>query len=77
VLENGYFGLFDLITDPRQWNKGYGTKLVNSLLHWAQENGALHAYLQVVSGNAPARHLYTKLGFQKVYQYWYRVKDLR
>lgn len=73
VLENGYFGLFDLITDPQQRNKGYGTKLVSSLLRWAQENGALHAYLQVVSGNAPARRLYAKLGFQEVYQYWYRI----
>ncbi len=73
VLENGYFGLFDLVTDPQQRNKGYGTKLVSSLLRWAQENGALHAYLQVVSGNAPARRLYAKLGFQEAYQYWYRI----
>lgn len=74
VLENRYFGLFNLVTDPQQRNKGYGTKLVSSLLRWARENGAWHAYLQVVHHNAPARHLYTaKLGFREVYQYWYRV----
>jgi GNAT superfamily N-acetyltransferase len=73
VLELPYVGLFDLVTAPSQRNKGYGAKLVSSLLHWAQENGAMAAYLQVVSSNAPARHLYTKLGFRDVYQYWYRV----
>lgn len=73
VLELPYVGLFDLVTAPSQRNKGYGAKLVSSLLHWAQEHGATAAYLQVVSSNAPARHLYTKLGFRDVYQYWYRV----
>jgi len=73
VLENGYFGLFDLLTDPQHRNKGYGTELLTSLLHWAQESGASHAYLQVMSENAPARHLYAKLGFQEAYPYWYRI----
>src|SRR5262245_59124586 len=27
VLEYDYFGLFDLVTEPQQRNKGYGTKL--------------------------------------------------
>jgi GNAT superfamily N-acetyltransferase len=73
VLELPYFGLFDLITASSQRNKGYGTKLVSGLLHWAQEHGATDAYLQVVGHNAPARHLYTKLGFRDIYQYWYRI----
>ena len=73
VMENGYFGLFDLVTDPQQRNRGYGTRFVSGLLRWAQEHGALHAYLQVVARNAPARHLYAKFGFQEAYQYWYRV----
>jgi len=76
VLEGPYFGLFDLITDPQQRNKGYGTRLVSGLLGWARENGAQHAYLQVVETNAPARHLYAdKLGFSQLYQYWYRVPE--
>jgi GNAT superfamily N-acetyltransferase len=76
VLENDLFGLFDLVTAPQQRNKGYGTKLVSGLLRWAQENGAWHAYLQVMSHNAPARRLYTKLGFQAAYQYWYRISEV-
>jgi GNAT superfamily N-acetyltransferase len=75
VLENDYFGLFDLVTAPQQRNKGYGTKLVSGMLRWAKEHSASHAYLQVVSSNAPARHLYAKLGFQEAYQYWYRVPN--
>jgi ribosomal protein S18 acetylase RimI-like enzyme len=73
ILEHGYFGLFDLITDPGQRNKGYGTKLVSSLLGWAQDNGGQRAYLQVVGSNAPARHLYAKFEFEEAYRYWYRV----
>jgi len=73
VLENEFFGLFDLVADPQLRNQGYGAKLVSEMLRWAQKHGAAHAYLQVVDTNAPAQHLYTKLGFQEVYQYWYRV----
>jgi len=73
VLENGYLGLFDLITDPQRRNEGYGTLLVSSLLRLAQEEGGLHAYLQVVNSNALARRLYAKFGFREAYPYWYRV----
>jgi ribosomal protein S18 acetylase RimI-like enzyme len=73
VLEADYFGLFDLVTDPKARNQGYGGKLVLSMLRWAQENSASHAYLQVLSSNAAARYLYTKIGFKDLYEYWYRV----
>jgi len=73
VLEYTYFGLFDLVTEPTRRNQGYGARLVTQMLKWARQNGATQAYLQVVRSNAPARHLYTKLGFQVAYQYWYRL----
>jgi GNAT superfamily N-acetyltransferase len=75
VLENRYFGLFDLVTDPDKRNKGYGTQVVSGLLSWAQEQGAKHAYLQVMRKNEPARHLYAKFGFEDVYRYWYRITE--
>lgn len=75
VLENDYFGLFDLVTDPQRRRRGYGTQLVSSLLRWAQEHGARHAYLQVESTNEPARRLYPRFGFQETYRYWYRIAN--
>jgi N-acetylglutamate synthase len=73
VLEGAYFGLFDIITGARYRNRGYGTALVAGMLAWAQEHGALHAYLQVVGHNDAARRLYARLGFRERYTYWYRV----
>jgi len=73
VLEGAFFGLFDVVTAPGHRRKGYGTQLIASMLSWARENGARHAYLGVVETNSPARRLYGKLGFQEMYRYWYRV----
>jgi N-acetylglutamate synthase len=75
VLENDVFGMFDIVTDPQQRNKGYGTQLISSMLGWARQNGARYAYLQVVNTNQPALHVYTKLGFHELYYYWYRVQS--
>lgn len=73
VLENRLFGLYDIVTSPSERGKGYGVHLLYSLLAWAQQNAASHAYLAVMDDNAPARRLYDKWGFVEVYQYWYRV----
>lgn len=75
VLEGDAVGLFDLITDPAERGKGYGTQLVANLLRWARERGARHAYLQVMEANETARRLYAKFRFRKAYRYWYRVPD--
>ncbi len=75
VLEGPLFGLYDIVTSPAQRGKGYGVHLLHSLLAWARENGASHAYLAVMDDNAPARRLYDKWGFVEVYKYWYRVKE--
>jgi ribosomal protein S18 acetylase RimI-like enzyme len=74
VLERGHLGLFDIATAPYLRNRGLGTELVRSLLHWGQSEGAETAYLQVMKNNAPALRLYEKLGFSELYPYWYRVK---
>lgn len=73
VLEGEFFGLFDVVTAPEHRSKGHATTLLSSMLNWAQENGARHAYLGVVELNSPARRLYDKLGFREAYRYWYRV----
>lgn len=73
VLEQGYFGLFNLVTSTEHRNQGYGMRLVAGMLAWAKARGAAHGYLQVMDNNAPARHVYAKAGFQDCYSYWYRV----
>jgi len=65
--------LFDIVTAPEHRNRGYGTRLISSMLAWARENGAAHAYLGVVESNAPARRLYAKFGYEEAYRYWYRI----
>jgi GNAT superfamily N-acetyltransferase len=76
VFECGYVGFFDVVTDERLRRQGFGTQLMLHLMHWGQSQGAGGAYLQVVAANQPAVSLYHTLGFQEIYQYWYRVKAL-
>lgn len=74
VVDQGYVGLFDIVTDAGLRNQGMGRRLVHSILYWGRENGANCGYLQVMLSNAPALHLYQSIGFREVYQYWYRSK---
>jgi len=74
VLEDEYFGVFDLVTATKMRNEGYGKRLVAATLRLAQKAGARYAYLQVTDSNQPAQFLYEKLGFKEAYYYWYRVK---
>lgn len=41
-----------------------------------KKKGAEHAYLQVVKGNVHAKHLYTTLGYEDFYTYWFRAKNV-
>lgn len=73
VLEDDYLGLFDIVTAEEYRGRGYGRQMILSLLSWGKQNGARMAHLGVMLNNPPALHLYEKLGFREVYQYWYRV----
>ncbi len=75
VISNGYFGVFDLLTDPASRNCGYATKLLSAMSNWAIEHDATHSYLQVVAANTAAINLYQKLGYRQSYEYWYRIKE--
>ncbi|MCL4393511.1 MAG: GNAT family N-acetyltransferase [Chloroflexi bacterium] len=74
VTQAEYVGLFDIVTDHRYRNRGFARQLIVDLIAWGIELGARTAYLQVTADNAPALHLYSKLGFQERYQYWYRIQ---
>lgn len=75
VLQSGYIGLFDIVTDKEFRKRGYGQQIVNSILEWGKQNAAHTGYLQVMLNNVPALHLYSKIGFVERYQYWYRIKS--
>ncbi|OKP80651.1 hypothetical protein A3844_26525 [Paenibacillus helianthi] len=75
VIQHGYIGLYDVCTAPAFRRQGMAEEMLCSLLNWAKNLGAAHSFLQVVQANAGASALYDKLGFQEIYQYWYRVKS--
>lgn len=74
VLEGPRAGLFDIVTAASARGQGFGTRILLALLAWARQNGAQTAYLQVMQKNEPALRLYSKLGFQEIYEYWYRIQ---
>lgn len=73
VRERGYAGLYDIVVAPDLRGLGLGRKLVCSLMGWAREGGASHAYLQVRETNEVALSLYRALGFELAYRYTHRV----
>ena len=75
VIERDYIGLYDIVTDHRSRNQGFGLQLILNLLKWGKDNGAKYSYLTVLLNNEPALKLYSKLGFSEIYRYWYRVKE--
>jgi len=75
ILQHGYIGLYDIVTAQAHRRQGMAEQLLLGLLHWGKEQGGLSSFLQVVLTNHGASALYDKLGFQEIYQYWYRVKN--
>lgn len=74
VRDGDWVGLFDIVADPSLRGRGFGQKLIASLLAWGWQRGAKSAYLQVMLNNEAALKLYRKFGFREIYPYWYRVK---
>ena len=77
VVDGDLVGLFDLVTAEPYRRRGHGAALVAGLLEWGLAQGTQWAYLQVVRTKHPAKALYEKLGFEKAYEYWYRVQAKR
>ena len=74
AMGRGWVGLFDIVVKEEWRRRGLGEALVRAILAEAARRGSERAYLQVVSGNAPAEGLYRALGFREAYRYWYRRK---
>jgi len=75
VIEREYIVIYDIVTDIKFRNQGFGEQLILNLLKWGKENGAINSYLAVLLNNKPALRLYSKIGYSEVYKYWYRVKE--
>ena len=71
AIEQGYMLLQNVVVSPEERGQGYGKLVCKSLIAKAKEEGAEYSYLQVVQSNKVAYNLYSKLGFEKVYSYWY------
>lgn len=76
IMDRGHVGLYAIYVDASCRRKNYARAICSAILTEAKKKNAEHAYLQVVYGNAPAKHLYQSLGFQDFYTYWFRAKDL-
>jgi N-acetylglutamate synthase len=74
VLQDGWIGLYDIVTASTYRRQGFGEEVVRGLISWGARQGVRKAYLQVMLNNAPALRLYEKIGFNLLYEYWYRVK---
>ncbi|MCF6303540.1 MAG: GNAT family N-acetyltransferase [Devosiaceae bacterium] len=72
--KNRLGSVFALEVNPDQRGKGYGRVLMNYLNVWLKEHGAVQVVLQVVAGNQAALGLYSSLGFEEVYRYYYLVE---
>ncbi len=72
TLESGMVGLYDVFTASAWRGRGLSRTLCAALLSQAQAQGARLGYLQVDALNAPARAVYSKLGFRDAYRYHYR-----
>jgi ribosomal protein S18 acetylase RimI-like enzyme len=70
--EGDVVGLYDIHTAPAARGQGLARRLCEHLLSQASRQGARVAYLQVEADNAPARHIYARLGFADAYAYHYR-----
>jgi ribosomal protein S18 acetylase RimI-like enzyme len=73
VVDGNWLGLFGLITDEAVRRQGIATAITQSLILWGINRGATDGYLQVEERNEPAKALYSSLGFEETYTYWYRV----
>jgi GNAT superfamily N-acetyltransferase len=72
MLEDGFAGVYSMVTAPAMRSRGIATGILATLLGWAWEHGATHAYLQVNADNHPAISVYRRFGFVDAYSYHYR-----
>lgn len=73
TVTDGWAGIYCMVVAPERRRAGLARSVLAALLGAAVERGAHHAYLAVVAANAPARALYSGIGFTVTDSYHYRV----
>ena len=63
--ENHYCYLEDLFIDEKARNKGIGTKLINAVKKFAEDNNCQRLYWQSLAKNTKARELYKRLATEE------------
>lgn len=76
IRDRDYVGLYAIYVAPSCRRRHYARAICSTILEEARQRGASKAYLQVVKGNANAKDLYTSLGFEDFYTYWFRSKKV-
>ncbi|MBA3527963.1 MAG: GNAT family N-acetyltransferase [Propionibacteriaceae bacterium] len=66
-----WVGIAALWTDPQERGRGWATKIMNRLGHWAARFGARNVYLQVATGNEAALRACSRAGFVRHHSYRY------
>jgi N-acetylglutamate synthase len=72
VLTDGWLGVTAVTVAEDHRRRGLATAVMAALHRWAADRGATWCYLQVASGNDPARALYRAAGFIEHHRYHYR-----
>lgn len=73
VQDGRWSGLLDIATRPDCQRQGFGRKLVQACLQLSHQQGSEKVWLQVEKNNIAALNLYEQLGFDRAYQYHYRI----
>ena len=68
----GRGGLYCLVTRPDARRRGYGTRVLQALLHEGYTRGLDGYWLLVTASNTGARELYARTGFTAAGRYLYR-----
>ena len=76
ILDRDYIGIYAIHVREDYRRRGYARQICTGLLNEGKKRGARHAYLQVVKNNDSAEKLYSSLGFQYFYTYWFRVQPV-
>ena len=75
ATEDGYSLLHNVVVDPTLRGQGLGKKLCYTAISASKSQEADYSYLQVIESNKVALNLYKKLGYEKLYTYWYMKKE--